>query len=322
VTRPLVSIVLVTRDGIRDLETVLDRIEAQQVDFAFETIAVDSGSRDGSAELLRGRVDQYIEIAPEHFDHGETRNLGIEKSRGEFVVLLVQDAVPATDRWLAHLVGPLREDPSAAASYARQLVRPDSRAITRHYLTQWLSASDQPRTSEIGDREAFERLSPTERFQLCVFDNVCSCIRRSVWGTHPFPRTPIAEDLGWARDVLLARHRILYTPDASVVHSHDRSLGYEYRRTVGVHRRLFELFGMRTLPTAAALARAVAHSLALHLRCFVRGPRGAEPALLELARSLGLAFVWPLGQYVGGGRAARDACDARYARDARSRAGV
>ena len=309
-TRPLVSIVLVTRDGMRDLAEILDRIEAQEVDFPLETIAVDSGSRDGSAELLRARVDHYIEIAPEQFNHGETRNLGIEKSRGEFVVLLVQDAVPANDHWLAELVAPLRDDPLAAASYARQLARPDSRAITHHYLAQWLSSSDQPRTSEIPDRKTFEALSPMERFHICVFDNVCSCVRRSVWENQRFPRTPIAEDLSWALDALLAGHRILYTPGAAVVHSHDRSLRYEYKRSVGVHERLFELFGIRTIPTVAALARAVATSLALHLRCLARGPRGAESAVLEFARSLGLAVVWPLAQYVGGVRAARHRVDA------------
>ncbi len=58
--------------------------------------------------------------------------------------------------------------------------------------------------------EDFARLSPLERLALCTFDNVCSCIRRSVWRVHPFPEAPIAEDVEWAREVLVAGYRLAY----------------------------------------------------------------------------------------------------------------
>jgi GT2 family glycosyltransferase len=130
-----------------------------------------------------------------------------------------------------------------------------------------------------------------ERLRRCTFDNVCSCIRRSVWIDFPFKATPIAEDLEWARDVLLAGHRLAYVPAATVIHSHDRSARYEFTRTYLLHRRLFELFEVRTIPTLAALARAIASSLALHLRC-ARADR-------SYFRPIALAFAWPIGQYLG-----------------------
>lgn len=40
-------------------------------------------------------------IQPSEFDHGATRNLGISLSRGEYVALTVQDAVPLDGRWLS-----------------------------------------------------------------------------------------------------------------------------------------------------------------------------------------------------------------------------
>jgi glycosyltransferase involved in cell wall biosynthesis len=48
---PLVSIALVTRNGIATLPD-FSRPSRQRVDFAYEVVAVDSGSTDGSAELL------------------------------------------------------------------------------------------------------------------------------------------------------------------------------------------------------------------------------------------------------------------------------
>src|SRR5262249_45025827 len=124
-------------------------------------------------------------------------------------------------------------------------------------------------------------------------DNVCACIRRSVWRAHPFQSTPIAEDLEWARDVLLSGGRLAYVPEATVVHSHDRSARYEFLRTYVLHRRLYQLFGLRLIPTLPALVRAVGSTLAVHIRCDRSG------------RSVGLALAWPVGQYLGALSAAR-----------------
>jgi glycosyltransferase involved in cell wall biosynthesis len=77
---PRASIVLPTRNGAATLPAVLDAISRQRADFSFEVIAVDSSSTDGTADLLRRRCDRLISIAAEAFDHGLTRNLGIEQA--------------------------------------------------------------------------------------------------------------------------------------------------------------------------------------------------------------------------------------------------
>ena len=43
-------------------------------------------------------------MPPEDFSHGATRNLLAERSCGSHVAFLTQDAVPADERWLAHLL--------------------------------------------------------------------------------------------------------------------------------------------------------------------------------------------------------------------------
>jgi GT2 family glycosyltransferase len=139
-----------------------------------------------------------------------------------------------------------------------------------------------------------------ERLELCTFDDVCSCIRRSVWERLPFRPTVIAEDVEWARDALLAGWRLAYVPQAMVVHSHERSARHELQRTRAIHRRLGALFGVRTMPTLGHLLRAFAATVPLHARLAWRQPA-------ELPRALALAAAWPLGQYLGGRAAARDA---------------
>ena len=285
---PRVSIVLPTRNGATTLPAVLGAISRQRDNFNFEVIAVDSSSSDGTADLLRGRVDRLITIAADDFDHGLTRNLGIEQARGELVVLLVQDALPAADSWLAALTAPLFADDRLAGAFARQLPRPDASPIARYYLERWIASSPVARTVAVANNAELEALDPVAQLDLCTFDNVCSCVRRSVWAQHPFRRSPIGEDIEWAREVLRAGYRLAYVPSAEVIHSHDRSARYEFVRTYVLHRRLYELFRLRTIPTLPLLARAIASSLTLHLRTQPFSGRG-----------IALAFAWPLGQYLG-----------------------
>jgi rhamnosyltransferase len=215
---------------------------------------------------------------------------------------MVQDAVPASRRWLAALVDPLRSDETVAGSFARQCPWPDASRVTAHYLSKWIAAQPAPRTAGPITRPAFDAMSPSERHVLCAFDNVCSCIRMSVWRRFRFRPTPIAEDLEWAREVLLAGYRLVYVPDAAVWHSHERSSRYELQRTYLVHQRLQALFGLSTVPTVGSLCRAIALSLPTHLR-LAAADRG--PHVQAIARSAALAVAFPLGQYLGA-RSARE----------------
>jgi rhamnosyltransferase len=222
----------------------------------------------------------------------------VANCRGRYVALLVQDAVPDSTQWLERLVAPLDADPRLAGTYARQIPRADASPITRHYLSGWVAASATPRVSFVEGRDAFERLSPMERYLACVFDNVSSCVRKDVWERFPFKPTRIAEDVEWALDVLLAGHGLAYVPEAAVVHSHDRPARYELARTYLVHQRLRRLFGLATVPTVPSLARAIISTMPLHLTLALNGA-GEQRSARAIARALALGVAFPLGQYLG-----------------------
>ena len=296
---PKYSVVIPTRNGAATLPALLDALRSQRTTGALEIVAVDSGSTDGTIELLQPHVQTLIRISPEEFDHGLTRNLGVARARGEFVVLLVQDALPVGNMFLESLSAPLARDGRVAGTFARQQPRPEASAITRHYLGNWIASTTEPRTSALAEGQAqMDAMTPMARLLFCAFDNVASCIRRSIWETHPFKSTPIAEDLAWSLDVLRAGYSIAFAPNALVIHSHNRGAVYEYRRTRVLHEQLFELFGLQTIPAVPALIRAIAASSLSHARLELRSPG-------QWARALTLAVAFPLGQYVGGRRAAR-----------------
>jgi glycosyltransferase involved in cell wall biosynthesis len=295
VTRQI-PIVIPTRNAGSQITDVLDAIAAQDGPFQPEVIAIDSGSSDGTLERLQRYGVRILSLSPGAFNHGETRNEALKQARGEFAILLVQDAVPASRRWLSTLVEPLLRDSSIAGTFARQI--PDTRAsrVTAHYLSRWIATQEVGRVVGPLTAAAFARMSPAERHAACAFDNVCSCIRLSVWKAHPFAATPIAEDLQWARDVLFAGHRLAYVPDAVVRHSHERSIAYELQRTYLVHQRLEAIFGLVTVPTIASLFRAIAATIPTNVRIAAQEPSGRVRAVL---RGTALAVAQPLGQYLG-----------------------
>lgn len=243
-----VSVVLPTKNAGPELREVLARIRGQETSRRVEIVAFDSGSTDGTVALLREFSARVTEIPPSEFDHGLTRNQAIAASTAPLVVLLTQDAVPADRLWLEALLAPFADE-DVAGTYARQIPRPDADVLTRRNLEAWVTGAPERRVQRLPERTTYLRLHPMERYRLCVFDDVCAAIRRSVWERIPYDRAYFAEDLDWGKKVLEAGHTIVYEPAAAVIHSHERSVWYEYKRTYVCHRRLYELFGLRTAPT-------------------------------------------------------------------------
>ena len=295
---PDLSILLLTRDGAATLPRLLAALDAQDTSRRVERVALDSGSTDGTHQLLLGAGFMVHPVAPEDFQHGRTRNLGLSRCSGRLVVLLVQDAVPLGEGWLEALLEPLEADPRLAGSFARQVPRADADPLTRFYARQHPAASRAPRRIFLppGPAETLEQLSPGERLELCTFDNVCSCVRREVWQRTPFPQHPFAEDLAWARQVLLEGHGLAYAPAAVVEHSHHRPVLHELRRTYLAHRQLRRLFGLRTVPSPAHLGAAMAGTVGSHLLTLAGSPFQAGR---YLPRALALGLALPLGQYLG-----------------------
>jgi rhamnosyltransferase len=286
----LVSVVIPTWNGMATLPALFDAL-ASTAGFRLEIVIVDSGSDDGTVELAQASAAHVIETPPHSFNHGVSRNRGIQAASAELVVCLVQDAVPASPEWLSALVSPLLRHPELAGTWARQIPADGASALTRFYMGRASLSSHRAVVNRISSPAELDALLPIERMERCRFDNVCSCLRKTVWQSIPFKSVPIAEDLAWAREVLLAGHALAYCPDAVVRHSHDRSALYEYRRTRLLHRQLADLFGVETVPTVPALVRAVGSSAKLHWTV----GRRERPA-----RALATAVAWPLGQYLGG----------------------
>jgi rhamnosyltransferase len=295
---PTISVLLLTKDGSEYLEEVLQSIFAQRSSEGFEVLAIDSGSTDGSLEVLRRYPVQVSRISPEEFNHGRTRNMGIAMARGEFVVLITQDATPSTESWLETMFAHF-SNPDVAGVYCRQIPRPDADVLIKRQLNGWVTARSHREIKRIDEWQTYRALPPMEHYIFCTFDNVCSCIRKEVWRKIPFPDTSFAEDLEWSKKVLEEGYAIVYEPEAAVIHSHHRSVFYEYQRTYLCHRRLYELFRLHTVPTPRHALRSIFTSILRDSLFVIRHERPPLRTLRLLCRLPFYIVASALGQYRG-----------------------
>src|ERR1700737_3744492 len=95
------SIVIPTKNGAEDIGACLEAVYSQKDVGRFEVLVVDWGPRDKTLET-GGRYPVRLEqIPPEAFHHARTRNYAAGLAKGELLVFLSQDAIPASDMWLA-----------------------------------------------------------------------------------------------------------------------------------------------------------------------------------------------------------------------------
>lgn len=180
-----------------------------------------SGSFPAELEQMDTRI-KVTHIRKEDFDHGGTRNMGAMESRAEFVVFLTQDALPANDKMLEELLKPF-EDPQVAATYGRQLPKPDCKIIE-----SYTRSFNYPPKSRVKSIEDLDELGIKTYF--C--SDVCAAYRKSVYESLGGfeDRTIFSEDTIMAARMLQSGAKVAYTAEAKVIHSHNYNCIQQLKR--------------------------------------------------------------------------------------------
>src|SRR6185437_4194357 len=128
---PPVSIIMRSCNEGWALRETLPALMAQDYK-NWELIVIDSGSTDGSVDLIRhAKPAHFIQIKKKDYNPSRVMNHGMELARSEFGIFLNADATPQGNNWLRPLVMAL-QDPKAAAVFGRQIPRPDCQAVFAH----------------------------------------------------------------------------------------------------------------------------------------------------------------------------------------------
>ena len=152
-------------------------------------------------------------ILKEEFDHGGTRNRGLQYSDADIVLFLTQDAIPANEYLIEKMLEPF-EDEQVAAVYGRQLADPKKspvEAFTRQF--------NYPPVSRKKTEEDLETLGIKTFF--C--SNVCAAYRKNVYeelGGFPL-KAIFNEDMIFASRLIENHYGVYYQAEAKVWHWHD-----------------------------------------------------------------------------------------------------
>lgn len=176
----------------------------------------------GKKEIKKYSNAELHHLSRWEFDHGNTRNQAVKKSKAPYFVCMTQDAVPADSHMLENLLKPLVAG-EAAVSYARQLPKPGCNPIE-----QFTKNFNYPEESRIKGQEDIPELGIKTFF--C--SNACAAYRRSTFDElGGFIRhTIFNEDMIYAAGAVAAGEKIAYAAQARVLHSHNYTWQQSFHR--------------------------------------------------------------------------------------------
>ncbi len=188
-----------------------------------DRLLADSSSTDGTPELFAAAGFRVHTIPRIEFNHGATRQLAVDLCPdADIIVFMTQDAILANLDSLRRLVE-VFADPRVGAAYGRQLPAEDSTPVAAH--ARLFNYPPVSRTVSLGD---IPRLGVKAAF----LSNSFSAYRReALQAVGGFPSEMIfGEDTWVAARMLLKGWKIAYCAEAQVRHSHNYSMGEEFRR--------------------------------------------------------------------------------------------
>lgn len=219
---PAVSVIIPTLNAEKDIARLLDSLLQQTVPIE-EIIVVDSASEDRTVSIVQQfEKVKLIRIKREEFDHGRTRDMALQKSAGDIVVFMTQDAVPTDGSFLFNLIKPLDQE-KVAVSAGRQLPKADASPVEKLVRTY-----NYPEKSHIRSKEDIPQMGIKTFF--C--SDVCAAYDREIYqetGGFEYP-LKTNEDMFFAAKAINAGYRIAYAADALVFHSHNFTLKEQYQR--------------------------------------------------------------------------------------------
>ena len=255
---PVVSVVVLTFNGRKWLPGCLGALAAQRGAPAFETILVDNGSTDGSADLVRASWP-LVRVAPNPINAGFAagNNTGAGLASGAWLAFLNNDTVAEPD-WLARLHAEAAAHPECALITSRLVFLHDP-AIVDSAGDGYLRAGGAFKHGHGAPADAFA--ASREVFGAC---GGAFMIRRDAFDALGGfdPRFFMNyEDVDLSYRARLAGFRTWYAASAVVRHAGSGSLGAVSPAAVFYGQRNLEWTWIKNTPPGLLAVTALPHLL-------------------------------------------------------------
>jgi GT2 family glycosyltransferase len=216
----LISVVIVNWNRRELLQACLASLR-RQADVAFETIVVDNGSTDGSAEMAEEFGAKVIRNT-RNYGFCAANNQGIAAARGDYIALLNNDA-EAEPGWLAALYRACSRSPEVGMAASKVLVWEDPRRIDKAGHLIFPDGQNRGRGAGAPDRGQFDREE-----EVLWPDGCAAMYRKSMLdriGAFDEDFFAYGDDAELGLRARIAGWKCWYVPDAVVRHHRGSTLG-------------------------------------------------------------------------------------------------
>ena len=161
-------------------------------------------------------------VSEAEYDHGKTRDMGVQFSKTPYFLCMTQDAVPYDNVLIEELLKVLKKN-KVAAVYGKQLARKNS-----HILEEFTRTFNYPEVSRRKSIKDLEELGIKTYF--C--SNVCAAYKREIYNELGgfIKKTIFNEDMIYAAAAVQKGYEIGYVAEAQVIHSHHYTGKQQFHR--------------------------------------------------------------------------------------------
>jgi glycosyltransferase involved in cell wall biosynthesis/2-polyprenyl-3-methyl-5-hydroxy-6-metoxy-1,4-benzoquinol methylase len=226
-----ISVIIPTKNAGPNFHSVLEKIKNQKRIASVEIIIVDSGSTDDTCDVAEKYGCRVFLIKPEEFNHGLTRNYGAEQANGDFIVFLVQDAIPVGDYWLYSLLNFFGKDEKIAAVTCRQVPRSDADLFAGFILWSHYRSLNRTQNKVYSCDNGFDELAPIDKRIAAGIEDTCCMMQKKMFNQFKFRNIRYGEDLDIGIRFLKAGNKTGFVFSTGVIHSHNRDPLYFFKRS-------------------------------------------------------------------------------------------
>jgi rhamnosyltransferase len=214
--RMRISVVLLTYNGEDTLRQVVAVLRRQDIAAEVEYVAVDSGSADGTRELLEAAGFAVYTIDSGGFSFGPVREYAFQRSTGDIIVTQSQDVVPLNETYLRVMTGPIVNGEAAVVQGMVRVPAEDDRV----FLWDRLGRMNFTR----------EGLAFIRKYGNIGLSCACLAISREAWKATGFGDAPYCEDKFIQKRLAESHFRIVGSSGAVAWHGHAYSLSSLVKR--------------------------------------------------------------------------------------------
>ncbi len=213
-----ISVVMLTCNAGPELRQVVDALLKQDVQADVEYVAVDSGSTDGTCEILKNAGFHVYSIEKKDFCFGPTREYAFQCSTGDIIVTQSQDVLPVDHTCLQMMIEPIAKgEADVVQGVAREPPGDD-------HVFLW-------------DRLGVAYFTSEGRDFMRKYGNIglsCTClaISREAWKATGFGNTPFCSDKLIQRRLAEKGFRMVRSRGIVAYHGHAYNLRSLVKRCI------------------------------------------------------------------------------------------